>query len=795
MHALAAALMLLPGALSAPGPISDPGLIPTPQYFERLKGDLLLDGSRPVAIAVGEKPDPKISLAAELVKAELEAKEARLRGRVTIVPQAQPGAVAIVLADASGGLPPEVRLNVLDEQVLARHFGQSYVLRIDGETAWIAGRPQGILYGAMTLLELLKEGAGLRLPGVSIRDFPDFEYRTAARYIMNGEVNRWCLDRGQGLEAYEALVQRKLDLCLRFKINMVVFDGFGWGLKERFAEYPALMQRLNAHARARGIHLIFGGYGAGYGISFQKGPLYESTTYLGQVPLNRRSYPDGPTYPCIAERRSKAIRAGVDTALLGSCRSNDELNRIKAEELREFVRAVEPGALYIHHEDFGGVNTTEASWKVRCEHCRERWPNDDVAAADGGAGGIGHGYSCLVRAVNEVKNPRTGYDASRDCLILLTSPVYTAESSSEGWSRALRHWQNVGRVLGPKTSNVLVAFREAFPLAAGGGSWTESFNQAMQDAGLDLGLIMLVAGGGENWLNDYPFVPVPVLNSLFLGARASYFWIGDDYGEPQFLLNAEYTWNVASSGFSPAPRSPQEAQDLWRRLIHDEATFEELYGERGFLRRACERLYGAAAAAPMMKYFREHRVVPPARRGGYLPMAWDKVYATPALWRYLLVDAATWGKEITNETYLEHVKRLRLDRGELHGRLKRQWELKLEALRKGEEYLEAALRSTPSEPSRDDLEFLLESTRTAVPVAEALVDFHEFLRGRFAGNAERGPQAELLRRAQTRAKEASTMAEKNFPRVVDPAGAEVGVVKSQLESLSAALGKWSDAGL
>ena len=47
-------------------------------------------------------------------------------------------------------------------------------------------------------------------------------------------------------------------------------------------------------------------------------------------------------------------RKGYDPAVMGSCRSNEELNHRKAEELREYVAAVEPGALYIHHEDFGG---------------------------------------------------------------------------------------------------------------------------------------------------------------------------------------------------------------------------------------------------------------------------------------------------------------------------------------------------------------------------------------------------------------------------------------------------------
>jgi hypothetical protein len=60
----------------------------------------------------------------------------------------------------------------------------------------------------------------------------------------------------------------------------------------------------------------------------------------------------------------------VDPATLGTCRGNDELNRLKAEELAAFVRAVEPGALYIHHEDMGYYGRTESFWKSRCGRWR-----------------------------------------------------------------------------------------------------------------------------------------------------------------------------------------------------------------------------------------------------------------------------------------------------------------------------------------------------------------------------------------------------------------------------------------
>ncbi len=53
---------------------------------------------------------------------------------------------------------------------------------------------------------------------------------------------------------------------------------------------------MNRYARARGIRLRFGGYGASYGMAYQGGPIYEDAPYLGKVFENRERYPDGPTY-------------------------------------------------------------------------------------------------------------------------------------------------------------------------------------------------------------------------------------------------------------------------------------------------------------------------------------------------------------------------------------------------------------------------------------------------------------------------------------------------------------------
>src|SRR5438045_9794329 len=77
--------------------------------------------------------------------------------------------------------------------------------------------------------------------------------------------------------------------------------------------------------------------------------------YMGQAFENREHYPDGPVYECMAS----SYRPTGARVITGTCRSNEQLNRLKADELRRFVETVEPGALYIHHEDFGNFQSTE----------------------------------------------------------------------------------------------------------------------------------------------------------------------------------------------------------------------------------------------------------------------------------------------------------------------------------------------------------------------------------------------------------------------------------------------------
>lgn len=759
---------------------ADVQILPTPQYLEDLGDSLAASEPASVEVTIGPASaasDPMLKLAVNYIAQALGSGAAR---------QGRSGAT-IHLWDAATDANPPVALNVLDRRTLndTAHWGQSYIIcSPDRASLWAIGSSrQGVLLAAMTILQSIrKDGGKIQIPRLYVRDYPDFEYRAAADQLLNGEVNRWSLDRGRGVEAFRQLVKRKIDQALRYKINMIFMDGFGWGLVERFPGYAALMRDLNRYARERGIHLEFGGYGASYGITYQTGPIYEEGAYLGKVFKNRESYPDGPVYQCMGFTRGKK---GVDASILGSCRSNESLNRLKGEELRQFVQAVEPGALYIHHEDQGNFRNTEAMWKKRCARCRERWPNDSLAASDGGAGGLANGYRALVHAINSVRNPNTGYDASRDCQIILISPVYVPDSPAPGdWSNALELWTNISRQL-PQARNVQVGFREVFPQKFGGRRWTSEFNDAMHGAGLGFGLFLYFAGGADDWVSDYPLSGVPAMNALFRGAETIYNETGDAYREPMQLIAAEYSWNTRSTGFLADPAENTQAIDTWRKYVFQPDEPDALFGRGKLYDRVCNLLYGPGAGPIMAGYYRQSEWLPDTEltaqertfSNGYLPMSWNRAYAVPSHWRALALDSKTWTQEISNERYAEALARMKIERKELHRRLARRWRMGSELNRKGAEDIARALAAHPAPGAVEDLRFFETCLRVYQPVVDALADYHTGLEAYLSTPRDDAAVNVRFSHALAEAREGQARATEAFPQPVDPIGGDVGAIR------------------
>ena len=768
----------------------DSGILPTPQDFQRTSGAISLSGRITVDYLLPDAPSEKLEITVSMIEKALRDTGAEIESqRYGLLERQSRGDLKVLLApyvDWSRPSDSDRRdvLSFSDRELLSssRATGQEYVLWVDpaNRSIYLIGSgDQGVLYAAVSLLELIKGAAGeIQIEGYQIRDHPDFEYRLAADWLMNVEIDRWSYDWGDGIEAYTKRVKRKLDLCLRQKINMVLFHGFGWGT-DLFPEFPALMQELNQYARQRGIHLMTGGYGASYGMSYQGGPLYEEAPYLGKLFLNRESYPEGKVYECMGFPHTR--KGGMNPRTTGSCRANNELNRLKAEELRDYVAKTEPGALYIHFEDFGGFNGTQGSWLQRCDRCRALWPNDDLKAPNGGAAGLAHGYSKLVEAVSSVKNPDTGYDASRDCIVVLVSPVYIADSrSSSDWENVVKLWEETARLL-PASSNVQIGFREMFPLRDTARRFVDDYNQAMEKADRPFKMFMFFCGGANYFYNDYPVVSSPALNAAFLGAGTIYDGGNGFNQEPLQWIDAEYSWNVKSTGFYSDPKSYQTASRIRQDLQHNRIWPEEIYGQGGLLERACIRLYGKKAAPSMVRF---NTLFEEASADETPPRMWPRLYPLTALWRNLAVDSRTWSGPIEHVRLVEFMKEHRLSVDDLHSRLVSRWRKWERVTRQGERLLENALRVTgPYEASKADLEHLLSTARLGARFADLISNLHSYFI--MAPGTAKEVQRELIR---DQAKRLEVFVRNQFGTgTLHPSGGEVGSSLTALKRILKAI--------
>ncbi|MCW5977904.1 MAG: hypothetical protein KIT09_07490 [Bryobacteraceae bacterium] len=789
-------------------------ILPTPQYIEPLPHTLSVDRGGVLKIVPGPAAAVrgKMELAVTFLQREFAQADPTLKVRITTTADSH-DSPAIFLWDHSNG-SATLPLNLLDLETLTNpsHYGQGYVITSpDPKSLWIIGATgQGVLFGAMTLLQLIAlRPQATDIRAAYIRDYPDFEFREAAHWLLNAEINRWALDRGQGLETFARTCEQKLDQALRFKINMVLADGFGWGLDEaRFSGYSMLMRRLNRYARARGIHLVFGGYGAGYGLMYQglgtgEQERQRKTSHLGRVFENRHRYPDGALYRCMGFLAGYDTH-GMDPAVLGTCRSNDEVNRMKADDLRRFVEAVEPGALYIHHEDIANLPLAEKVWPDRCPRCRERWPNEDFVAQDGGAGAYAHGYSTLVNAVNSVKHSVSGYDAARDCQILLISPVYSADDpwmagraawteespDSEDWARVLELWQNIAVQL-PKAANVQLGFREMFPQKHGGKKWTELLAGAFKRAELPFGLYVYYASGADGLFSDYPLSGAPALNVAFKGARTVYNTSGNFYSAPAELVNAEYSWNARSTGFYHDPITGSDAWITWARYIHHWNTLSEIFGPGKLYARACDLLYGEKAGPVMARYYRESSWLPDieikkpdgwnqyTNRFSYLPDTWNRLYAMPLHYAHLTRDSATWDPKGQASA---SVAGATIAPQELHRRLSRRWSLAAELNAKGAALVREAIAAGPRADAVEDLHFLAAALDAYGPWIGALADFHAGIEAHVGENKERA--RERFTSARYKLQQGQQWMSRDFVEPVDVVGGELGAVRFYLEKLN-----------
>jgi len=461
--------------------------------------------------------------------------------------------------------------------------GQSYELRLEpspsgGVRARLSSPSStGAAYGLFTLAQLAEPvGNGMGLPLGRIEDRPDFDWR-GITWGLWAECGVWSYDWGDGADAFRRRAVRALDLAFERKINLINVDGIGWN-PERFPGYGELMRGLATEARTRGIKLLYVGYGAGYGA----GPRHDGPAFR-----NRRIYPDGPVYPCCH------IKGSAEAATFGLCLSNPALRRLKQENLRAFVRATHPGALYIHNADQSTV--AEVEWAGRCPECRRQWPNDDLCAPDGMAGAMAAHYDSLAEAVSEVADSRAGYDAARDCLCVFISPGYTTYACGDAaWDLHRRYWTAVSRAM-RRVDNVQFGLREQFARDDGKALRIEQMADDLRRDGQGHGIAVLAVGGADGFCNGLLFNGSPALTWMWRGARTVLHCCGNAYQEPLALLCAEYAWRSEKSAFYNEPaRRGRDSVKQYIELRDGLRAPSELAGVDGFLGLAARALYGEA---------------------------------------------------------------------------------------------------------------------------------------------------------------------------------------------------------
>ena len=274
----------------------------------------------------------------------------------------------------------------------------------------------------------------------------------------------------------------------------------------------------------------------------------------------------------------------------------------KQRILREYVDAVEPGCLYIHFVDEDDYNDAVEIWSNRCPECRKKWPNDTIETPDGKAGAQAYVFDKMAEAIFSVKHADSGYDASRDCLVIFVSAPYTQWSENDAaWDKEIAYHTTVSRMM-KHVENVHFCIREN-SLRDNGTKRTAELAEALRRQGKGHGLFMYLVGGDRRHQQlTYPtlhsrplnFTCGPVLLKSVQGC-ASVLVTGTSHP----LMRAEYAWNVESTGFYLDPKTRKEWGQAFVAVLYDRLRDGAIHGEGGFVDRACAHMYGGSCGALM----------------------------------------------------------------------------------------------------------------------------------------------------------------------------------------------------
>ena len=562
-------------------------IIPTPQEITRpLAGTaaeewVLLGDKTLIALGEATTPPPQESAAAQaLIDAIVRA-----GGEATIVDAEDfsPGDSSFIVLSINGQWPHGGGLT--PDQVQ-----QSYRVTPAEGRGFIVEAPSslGLLYGAVSLCAMIvpHEGAAAA-PRAGILDYPDIAYRWGG----NGAF--------LGLEPKE-----NVRWCMSHKINLLPSP---IAYQYSTARLEAQLE-LNRHARRNGVRVL-------------------NLVFGNVATRNRRSYPDGETYACMDE-------GSPSTG--GWCLTGEALIAEKCRKLTEFVDATEPGCLYIHFVDEDDLRDSTEVWSNRCDECRRQFPNDDVWTEDGKAGAQARVFDAFCDAIFSVKHQQSGYDASRDCLIIFVSCPYTVWSENDDvWDREVEYHCTVSRGM-KHVDNVHFCIRENGRRRDSGRKRCLELARALKQRGKGHQVMMYYLSGDSRQTRVPWPRPLRVVRRLMAGPAMTISFEGAgsilQAGMSDPLLKVEYSWNLEGSGFHLDPPTHQEWMKAFLGLMGDSLRPPEIVSYEGFLGRLCRHRYGLTVG-PMMAGYYIPEVVEDAGGNELLPASGDK---------WLSINDAVW---------------------------------------------------------------------------------------------------------------------------------------------------------